>query len=305
MIYEIIKPFIRIALSFFCRKIYIHHRNNLQLKGPILIVANHPNSFLDAIIIGAFFKNPIHFLARGDAFKKNHHRFFLRLLNMIPIYRLSEGKENLYLNEYAFNQSQKILEKGGIVLIFIEGICLLTNQLQPFKKGAARIALDYQGNTALKILPIGIAYDQFNAWAKTVQVIIGEPIESNSLFPFQERAKNMNYFNSHIKQALEPLIIPPKPENIQPNKWIHFIASIGFYLHQPPFKIINQLVKAKTKNTVFYDSVLFGILFIIYPLFLLIIGILLNFLFGIWGFIILCFIVIAARTIVLCKNPIK
>ena len=165
--------------------------------------------------------------------------------------------------------------------------------------------MDYQGNTALKILPIGIAYDQFNAWAKTVQVIIGDPIESNSLFPLQERAKNMNYFNNQIRQALKPLIIPPKPANIQPNKWIHFIASIGFYLHQPPFKIINQLVKAKTKNTVFYDSVLFGILFIIYPLFLLITGILLNFLFGIWGFIILCFIVIAARTIVLCKNPIK
>jgi 1-acyl-sn-glycerol-3-phosphate acyltransferase len=305
LIYEIIKPFIRIALSFFCRKIYIHHRNNLQLKGPILIVANHPNSFLDAIIIGAFFKNPIHFLARGDAFKKNHHRFFLRLLNMIPIYRLSEGKENLYLNEYAFNQSQKILEKGGIVLIFIEGICLLTNQLQPFKKGAARIALDYQGNTALKILPIGIAYDQFNAWAKTVQVIIGEPIESNSLFPFQERAKNMNYFNNQIRQALEPLIKQPVSANINHTVWIQFISSIGYYLHQPLFKPIDQLIKIKTKNTVFYDSVLFGILFMIFPLFLLIIGMILNFFFGILGLFVLCFIVIAARTIVLCRNPIK
>lgn len=305
MIYTIIKPFIRIALSFFCRKIYIQHRNNLQLKGPILIVANHPNSFLDAIIIGAFFKKPIHFLARGDAFKKNHHRFFLRLLNMIPIYRLSEGKENLHLNEYAFNQSQKILENGGIVLIFIEGICLLTNQLQPFKKGAARIVLDYQGKTDLKVLPIGIAYDRFNAWAKTVQMVLGKPIDSKSLVPFQERAKNMIFFNNQIRQELEPLIIQPEPANIQPNIWVYFISSIGFYLHLPLFKIINQFAKAKTKNTVFYDSVLFGLLFILYPLFLLIIGMILNALSALWGFIILCFIIIAARTIVLCRNPIK
>ena len=129
---------------------------------------------------------------------------------------------------------------------------------------------------ALNILPIGIAYDRFNAWAKTVQIDIGKPIDSNTLFPFKERARNMNYFNSQIRQALEPLIIQPESANIQLNKWLHFIASIGYYLHQPLFKIINQLVKAKTKNTVFYDSVLFGILFIIYPLFLLIAGILLN-----------------------------
>ncbi|WP_439504778.1 1-acyl-sn-glycerol-3-phosphate acyltransferase [Sediminibacterium sp.] len=305
MIYAIFKPFIRIALSFFCRKIYINHRNNLQIKGPLLIVANHPNSFLDAIIIGAFFKNPIHFLARGDAFKKKHHRFFLRLLNMIPIYRLSEGKENLYLNEYAFNQSKKILEKGGIVLIFIEGICLLTNQLQPFKKGAARIALDYQGKKPLKILPVGIAYDRFNAWAKTVQISIGESIESNNLFPFCERAKNMNYFNIQIKQALDPLIIQPVSANTNHTVWMQFISLIGYYLHNPLFKVIDQLVKNKTRNTVFYDSVLFGILFLIYPLFLLIIGVILNFLFGIHGFFLLSFIVIAARTIVLCRNPIK
>ena len=101
---------------------------------------------------------------------------------MIPIYRLSEGKENLVNNNYAFAASKKILENKGIVLIFIEGICLLTNQLQPFKKGAARIALDYQGQNALQILPIGIAYDRFNAWGKTVHVALGNPILAKQLF---------------------------------------------------------------------------------------------------------------------------
>ena len=40
----------------------------LQKHGPLLIASNHPNSFLDAIILATLFKNPVYALARGDAF---------------------------------------------------------------------------------------------------------------------------------------------------------------------------------------------------------------------------------------------
>ena len=83
------------------------------------MVANHPNSFLDAIIIAAHFKEPIHFLARGDAFRKPWHNRLLRLLHMIPIYRISEGRENLHKNEYAIERSAELLQQNKIVLIFI------------------------------------------------------------------------------------------------------------------------------------------------------------------------------------------
>ncbi|OYY16384.1 MAG: glycerol acyltransferase, partial [Sphingobacteriia bacterium 35-40-8] len=126
----------------------------MAIKGPVLICANHPNSFLDAIIVAALFKEPIHFLARGDAFNKPWHASLLKLLHMFPVYRLSEGKENLGLNETAFENSRKILRKNGIVLIFIEGICLNKNNLQPFKKGAARIAFSsWKEGIPLRILP--------------------------------------------------------------------------------------------------------------------------------------------------------
>ncbi len=302
MIYAILKPFIRIALFFFCRKIYVHNKKALNANGPILITANHPNSFLDAIIIGAFFNKPVHFLARGDAFKKPIHRFLLQLLNLIPIYRLSEGKEHLHLNEYAFKESQKILNKGGIVLIFIEGICLLTNQLQPFKKGAARIALDYQGKKSLHILPVGIAYDQFNAWGKTVQIVLGKQVEASSLFPLNMRAKNINFFNEQIKPLLEPLIITPSTADPKLNRWMIFLSHLGIILHLPLFKIIQSLVKSKTENTVFYDSVLFGVLLLSYPLYLLLIGLFFYWLIGIATYLVVCLFVLSARTIVLCKN---
>lgn len=305
MIYSILKPLIRVALFFFCRKIYIQNRQAFKLKGPLLLTANHPNSFFDAIIVGAFFKQPIHFLARGDAFNQPYHRFLLGLLNMIPIYRLSEGKENLVLNNYAFAASKKILENNGIVLIFIEGICVLTNQLQPFKKGAARIALDYQGKNALKILPIGIAYDAFNAWGKTVQLALGSPILAKELLPFKDRAKNMNHFNTEIKQQLKQLIIEPTPSQTTNSKTLQSLSDFGILLHQPLFSFIHKRVFIKTKGTVFYDSVIFGCLFIAYPFYLMLVTGMLYWFIGYPAYIILILFIISARTIVLCKNPSK
>lgn len=311
MIYAILKPLIRIALFFFCRKIFIQHQSVLKTRGPLLITANHPNSFLDAIIIGALFKHPVHFLARGDAFKKRYHRFLLRLLNMIPIYRLSEGKQYLHLNDYAFKASQKVLNNQGIVLIFIEGICVRSHQLQPLKKGAARIALDYQGKQPLQVLPLGIAYSHLEGWSKSVQLIPSTPILAETLFTRQDRAKNMLLFNQALQPKLEALIIQPPiaKESIQSIaanllKMLNIFGLIGWVLHYPFIKPIQRWVKSKTANTVFYDSVLFGTYFFAYPIVCCLIGIILNqFLESIFVWLILMLFIFLGRCIVYYKNP--
>lgn len=222
---------------------------------------------------------------------------------MIPIYRLSEGKENLYLNEYAFKASQKVLENNGIVLIFIEGICLLTNQLQPFKKGAARIALDYKGKQPLQILPLGIAYNRFNTWGSTVQIIPGNPLTAEQLFPFNDRAKNMRHFNDCIQQAMNPLIKLPQNEKPTQDTVVKFFGQIGYVLHRGIFHWLNARIVRKTRNTVFHDSVLFASLFLFYPLLMVIIGIWVIYFFGWLSFLPLLMLLIMARCIVLVKNP--
>jgi 1-acyl-sn-glycerol-3-phosphate acyltransferase len=208
----------------------------LLAEGPLLIVANHPNSFLDAIIIGCQFNGPVHFLARGDAFNKNWHAKLLHFLNMIPVYRLSEGKENLYLNEGAFQKSKEILTKNGIVLIFIEGICVHKHELQPFKKGAARIAKESSSKSGLQILPIGIAYDSFEHFGKEVNITIGNTIPVHSLFPFEEDAKSFRYFNETMYEEINKRIdIPVSKKGNQTVKIITLLipATIGYILHFP------------------------------------------------------------------------
>ncbi len=155
----------RCGLFLFFRKIIFSDQSVLRREGALLLACNHPNSFLDAILLGAYFKSPVHFLARGDAFKKPLPNKLLTALNAIPIYRLSEGEEHLDMNAETFATCVSILQRGGIVLIFVEGLGMNEWRLRPLKKGGAHIALHTWHDLALhhkfRIVPVGFNYSNF------------------------------------------------------------------------------------------------------------------------------------------------
>jgi hypothetical protein len=257
---QLLKILIRAGLWLFCHKIHLKNKQLFTTKGPLLIIANHPNSFLDALIIGSYYKRRVYFLARGDAFKKPIHRFLLESLNMIPVYRLREGKEFLHLNEYAFNKSIDLLSKGFAVLIFIEGICINSNELQPFKKGTARILEGIQKlNVHPRIHIAGIAFNQFRGIGKIVNLVISEMTN----IPTIQNSKDRVVFNKIVfDQLKQNILIPTTPTKFNTN---HFLYRI----HQSYYNFIKKIVAEKTKDTVFFDSVLFTVLLFTYPLFII------------------------------------
>lgn len=271
MFYSLVKIWVRLALRIFCTQTRVTGRESLSQTGPVLLVANHPNSFLDAIVIGAAFDRPVHFLARGDAFHKPWHNSLLRLLNMIPIYRLREGKENLYLNERAFQRSKEVLTGDGIVLIFIEGICLNTHQLQPFKKGAARIAWENRQLPAFSVVPVGIAFDHFHRFGKDINLHFGKPILPQTLLPYDDEARSLICFNKILYREISQRIERPWPACLPLAEKIVYagIALPACFIHAPLYYPVKKIVQQKTRGTVFYDSVLFGVLLFLYPLYLL------------------------------------
>jgi hypothetical protein len=257
---QLLKILIRAGLWLFCHKIHLKNKQLFTTKGPLLIIANHPNSFLDALIIGSYYKRRVYFLARGDAFKKPIHRFLLESLNMIPVYRLREGKEYLHLNEYAFNKSIDLLSKDYAVLIFIEGICVNSNELQPFKKGTARILEGIQKlNIHPKVHIAGIAFNQFRGIGKTVNLVVSE---MNNI-PTIQNSKDRVVFNQIVfDQLKQNILIPSIPTKF--NK-----THLFYKIHLPFYNLIKNFVAEKTKDTVFYDSVLFTVLLFTYPLFII------------------------------------
>jgi len=264
---QLLKILIQAGLWLFCNKIYLKNKQLFKTKGPLLIIANHPNSFLDALIIGSYYKRRVYFLARGDAFKKPIHRFLLESLNMIPVYRLREGKEFLHLNDYAFSRSIDLLSKGYAVLIFIEGICINSNELQPFKKGTARVL---EGIQKLKINPTihiaGIAFNQFRGIGKIVNLVVTEMTK----IPLIQNSRDRVVFNQLVfNQLQENVVIPSIPTKFNTNQ-------LFYKIHQPFYNLIKNHVAQKTKNTVFFDSVLFSVLLFTYPIFIFILFLLLK-----------------------------
>jgi 1-acyl-sn-glycerol-3-phosphate acyltransferase len=257
---QLLKILIQAGLWLFCHKIHLKNKQLFKTKGPLLIIANHPNSFLDALIIGSYYHRRVYFLARGDAFKKPIHRFILESLNMIPVYRLREGKAYLHLNDYAFNKSINLLSQGFAVLVFIEGTCINSHELQPFKKGTARIL---EGIQKLNIHPrihiAGIAFNQLSGIGKTVNLIVSELTN----VPLIQNSRDRVLFNQIVFAALKDNILVP-------TILTKFNSNNFFYkIHQPFYNSIKKYVAKKTKGSVFFDSVLFSILLFTYPLFLL------------------------------------
>ena len=280
LLYTLLKLPARLALHFYCSKIIINKKDVLQIKGPLLIAANHPNSFLDAIIFATLFNHPVHSLTRGDAFANKVFNFLLKQMNMLPVYRLSEGAQNLENNYSTFTLCQNIFMKEGIVLIFSEGRCINEWHLRPLKKGTARLAMNaWQKNIPLKVLPVGINYSCFRTFGKNIILNFGDLIDNKDFEEDFSDGKTMAEFNAKLNSQLKQLVIEidsddkEKRKKIFPiavspvKKVILFLPSIiGWLLHSPLYYSIVLLLRKKAEDH--FDSILVGLLFILYPFYL-------------------------------------
>ena len=253
-----LKFWVKLALRIFCPQVNIVNPHYLNSEGPLLIVANHPNSFLDAVIVGAFYQRKIHFLARGDVFQNPIFGYLLRSIGMIPVFRAREGKEHLHRNSHTFQESVDIMKGGGAVLIFIEGICLNTHEIQPFKKGASRILETLHAIDVFpKVHVIGMAYNSFRGIGKSVNIDI---TEIGSIKPIIESSDRL-IFNARAMEEMTKNIHLPLEKTVVSH-------GFSYYFHLPYYRIIEYCVDLKFKQTVFFDSVLFAALLFTYPIYL-------------------------------------
>lgn len=263
----------RIALVFYLRKLTI--RLPAYTGKPLILASNHPNSFLDALIIGSYSKRPVHFLARGDAFAKPIVNKLLRALKMIPVYRISEGRDQLQHNQDSFEECLDVLKSNGCLLIFSEGICKNDWNLRPLKKGTARIALMawQQQVQRLLVVPVTLSYDTFSRLPLTVYIKAGEPIDSSQINT-QDEPHFYKTFNALLTERLAANMVPerafPSKGSLTVKQWLLFVpAVIGGVTHLPLYILCRFFAQRKTKGTVFYHSVLFAMLLVAYPVVLI------------------------------------
>ena len=318
MLYYLLKFPARLALYFYSRNILINNKTFLQYDGPLLIAANHPNSFLDAIILASLFNKPIYSLARGDAFANSFLKKLLYSLNMLPVYRISEGVENLEHNYTTFSSCIDIFKKNGIVLIFSEGRCINEWHLRPLKKGTARLAISaWQQGIRLKVLPLGINYSSFRLFGKNVILNFGNIIEKESFNEAMPAGEAISVFNAKLNAELKPLVVEARETDKEKIKKVFFIpqpfikkillfipAIIGWLIHAPIYYAIVLSIKNKANDH--YDSVVVGLLFILYPVYLLAITIFFYCITcNVFAFLLLLIIPFSAWSLLQLKKQVK
>ncbi len=305
MLYSLIKIPAKFALWIYCRKLSINKKEMLLSEGPLLIAANHPNSFLDAIVLATIFKKPIYSLARGDAFANNFYSRLLTSLKMFPVYRITEGVENLENNYNTFEQCLELFKQNGIVLIFSEGLCINEWHLRPLKKGTARLAISaWEKGIPLKVLPAGINYSSFNSFGKNIKLNFGSLITEKDIITGDSFGKNIVDFNEKLQYQLKQLVIDIDTKDKACIKKIFFIAQplikkimlvipaiAGWLIHCPLYYPVKFFISKSAKTNDHYDSVMMGLLFILYPFYLLLTGLIVFFLICGWWWL-LVFIVL-------------
>lgn len=290
MLYSLVKIPAKLALWIYARNLSINKKEILQSNGPLLIACNHPNSFLDAIIIATIFKKPVYSLARGDAFGNKFYARLLRSLKMFPVYRVSEGVENLEQNYKTFEDCKNIFKQNGIVLIFSEGRCINEWHLRSLKKGTARLAISsWQDGIPLKVLPTGLNYNSFTSFGKNLQLNFGDIIQAENTDWNAANGKSILDFNDTLRTQLQQLVvsidendkaaIKDKFTVVQPplKKILLLIPSLlGWLLHMPLYFSVKQFVLKTVKEDGHFDSVMMGSLFVSYPFYLGIIALLIS-----------------------------
>jgi glycerol-3-phosphate O-acyltransferase / dihydroxyacetone phosphate acyltransferase len=213
LLYNFLQLILGIAVRVYFKSITVKKAGQVPEEGPMILVANHPSTFMDPIVIGLQMKQRLSFLAKAEVFKSGFAKWLLPKFNMIPVHRKQDDPAQMHKNEETFDKCYEHLAKKGTIMIFPEGVSLTQRKLEKIKTGAARIALNAEAangyKLGVKILTIGLNYSNPHRFQSELFINIDKPIE---VLDFAELHKQDSFKAAHaltdlIRQRMEHHII--------------------------------------------------------------------------------------------------
>jgi len=168
----------RLLLDVFFRDVEVIGRERIPRGVPLLVIANHVNNLIDPMLVMGYTGLRPRFLAKSTLWKNPIVAPALVLLGALPVYRRKDGAP-VARNIETFARCQVALAKGATVVIFPEGYSHNEPGAVPLKTGAARITLEAgaHGAPGLRVLPVGLVYEDKEHFRSRVLVQVGEPID--------------------------------------------------------------------------------------------------------------------------------
>lgn len=213
--FRLVKVYVRFTYRQFYNQFVVIGKENIPKHGPIIFAPNHLNALMDPLAVYSVSSDRYAtiFLGRADIFRKKLIAKFLKSCKILPAFRIRDGFENLGRNTETINQCIEVLVHKNALGIMPEGNQELERKIRPLVKGIFRIAFAAQqklaDSSSLKIVPIGIEYDDFIKFGQNIIINIGKPIDVKEYMELydQNNATGINKMKSRLKYELENLTV--------------------------------------------------------------------------------------------------
>ena len=206
--YNVLKYWIKAGLHCYYGKIRTVGKENIPKNAPVLFLPNHQSALIDVLLIGVDCDRKPWFLTRSDVFKKPALKKFFGYLQMIPIYRIRDGRASLKKNEAVFVQCAELFAKNEAILMFPEANHNIKRRVRPLSKGFTRIlfgALDKYPDLDIQLVPVGLNYKDAAAFPDSIAINFGKPIAVKSLYQKDDLHASTNFIKNAVANSLKTL----------------------------------------------------------------------------------------------------
>jgi 1-acyl-sn-glycerol-3-phosphate acyltransferase len=255
MIYRLLRWIAGIALHWFYGDIRIVGDEKIPGRGPLLIAVNHQNALVDSLIAGWIMPRPITMTAKATLVDNPLLATLFRVVGVVPLRRVSDelrkvkgGAPSVSRNRDAFREILMTLRKRGAVLIFPEGKSHNETGLEPLRTGLARLAIqarDEQKIAGLRILPVGLVFEDKGTPGSVVGVRIADPIEIDAWSgkdPLALTSEIARRLRSVSEEAGIPLMASTESnQSLAKRVLVTIAAAWGRVTHELPIRLARRL----------------------------------------------------------------
>ncbi len=180
--YWLLQRYAKLLFRLYYRKIVINDLKNIPADQPVILAPNHQNALMDALAMVCGTEYQVVFLARADIFKGRFLTRVLTFMNIMPIYRIRDGYENVKRNDEVFVKTNQVMRNRlNPLCLFPEGNHGDRRRLRGLVKGLFRIAFmaqeEYGDKQGIVIVPLGINYGHYQNFRSTLLINYGKPIQ--------------------------------------------------------------------------------------------------------------------------------
>lgn len=309
-----VRLYLTIGLFFYFKQIRINGAKNVPKNKPILLLSNHQNALLDALLIATKSGRFSYFLTRAAVFKKPFVSKILKSLQMLPVYRIRDGWGNITNNNAIFETCTQLLNRGEAIVIFPEGSHNLKRTVRPLSKGFTRIvfdALEKYPETDLQLIPVGLNFENAEKFPDATSLYFGDSIVAKDYVSSNRNSdvvklkakvqSEISKLTTHIPsenydETLDKLnslkvdFLNPKSVNVCISSQFEHCKTIKKSNRKPiklffkgllilnvflPYLVWKFMVQPKISEVEFTSTFRFAIAITLVPFYLLIIGVLL------------------------------